>query len=237
MNTCRPAAPAANVAKVADWLRLFIAPGQVTELRALNYTTEQDGRYAHTVVGYYDHDHLGEMAGAALRLTRDAEGVYFVPNLVSPDLLARAVNRTRKAKKGEAVTDGDILRRRWVLVDADPQRPAGISSTEQEKAAAWEAIQAAGELLAAHGITRTVLADSGNGYHRLVPVDLPADDGGMVRLLLQSLAARLDTPNVKIDTAVYNPARICKLYGTWSRKGDDMPERPHRQSRVLEVSE
>jgi len=27
---------------------------------------------------------------------------------------------------------------------------------------------------------------------------------------------------------VFNPARICKLYGTLSRKGDSTPERPHR---------
>jgi hypothetical protein len=40
---------------------------------------------------------------------------------------------------------------------------------------------------------------------------------------------------VKIDQTVYNPARICKVPGTWARKGDDIPERPHRQSRLVEV--
>ena len=31
------------------------------------------------------------------------------------------------------------------------------------------------------------------------------------------------------------PARITKLYGTMTRKGDHTPERPHRRSRILEI--
>src|SRR5690606_16534917 len=37
--------------------------------------------------------------------------------------------------------------------------------------------------------------------------------------------------------AVHNAARIWKLYGTTTRKGDDTPERPHRRSEVLHVPE
>jgi hypothetical protein len=38
-----------------------------------------------------------------------------------------------------------------------------------------------------------------------------------------------------VDTAVHNPARIWKLYGTLSAKGDNTPERPHRMARILEA--
>jgi hypothetical protein len=38
-----------------------------------------------------------------------------------------------------------------------------------------------------------------------------------------------------VDTANANPARIWKLYGTCSRKGDHTPERPHRRARLLSV--
>jgi hypothetical protein len=34
---------------------------------------------------------------------------------------------------------------------------------------------------------------------------------------------------------VFNPARIWKLYGTIARKGDSLPDRPHRLARVLDV--
>jgi hypothetical protein len=79
------------------------------------------------------------------------------------------------------------------------------------------------------------LIDSGNGYYLLYRIDLPADDGGLVKRVLLALAQRFDTDAVKIDPAVFNPARICKVPGTWARKGDNTPERPHRESRLLEV--
>ena len=41
--------------------------------------------------------------------------------------------------------------------------------------------------------------------------------------------------DVDIDLTVYNPARICKLYGTMARKGDSTVDRPHRRSCILET--
>lgn len=41
----------------------------------------------------------------------------------------------------------------------------------------------------------------------------------------------------KIDTAVYNPSRITKLYGTIAAKGAHTPERPHRQSCIIRYPE
>ena len=40
---------------------------------------------------------------------------------------------------------------------------------------------------------------------------------------------------VEIDTSVFNASRITKLYGTITRKGADTEERPHRQSRILDI--
>ena len=79
------------------------------------------------------------------------------------------------------------------------------------------------------------MADSGNGYHLLYRIDLPAADGGLVERVLKSLAARFDNEHVKIDQSVYNPARICKLPGTMARKGDHTEARPHRRAKLLEV--
>src|SRR5256885_985310 len=76
-------------------------------------------------------------------------------------------------------------------------------------------------------------ADSGNGYHLLYPVDLPAKDGGLVKAVLRSLAGRFDEEGVKVDTTVFNAARLTKLYGTRACKGENTLERPHRWTRVL----
>jgi hypothetical protein len=233
--TRRQAAPEVNAGRVADWLRLFVAPGQVTELRVIGHTRDPEGRWRKTLSGYFDHEHLGDMARLALQHTAHAEGVYFIPNPVNPDLLARAANRVREGREGDQTADKDVLARRWLYVDADPVRPAGISSTAEEKQAAWEVIGRVGDYLERQGIgAGTVLADSGNGYHLHLPVDLPRDDGGTARELLACLADRFDTERVKIDRKVFNPARICKLYGTLARKGDSTPDRPHRRAAVID---
>ena len=85
------------------------------------------------------------------------------------------------------------------------------------------------------GLAKPILADSGNGYHLLYRIDLPCDDGGLVKDLLNSLAKRFDNDRVKIHTNVFNPGRITKLYGTIARKGDSIRERPHRRTGILNV--
>lgn len=222
----------AAVTEVADNLRLFVKPGQVTELRALDVT--EDGRWPATVAGWFDHAHLDDMAAEAVRLQRHAVGVYFVPNPIIPAILARCGNKVKQVKDAKLTKDAEIERRHWLLIDADPIRPDGISSTDEEKAAAWEMIQGVKEWMWAHyDHTEPVLADSGNGYHLLYPVDWPASATEKAKAVLHEVADKWDNPQVKIDRKVFNAARIVKLYGTASRKGDSTPERPHRQSKVI----
>ena len=189
----------------------------------------------HVEAGFFDADHLADMAKVALQVTRAAKGVYFTLNPLNPDLLARRCNRIDWANEGELAKDKDVLGRRWLLVDADPVRDPLISSTEEEKAAALQTVGAVREFLRSRDWPDPVLADSGNGYHLLYRVDLPADDGGRVERVLKALAARFDSGRVKIDQKVFNPSRICKLPGTLARKGDHTPSRPHRRARLVEV--
>ncbi len=228
-----PASDAARVAQLAGWLRLFVAPGQVTELRVPKARQKHGG--ARTVSGFFDGDHLDQMAAEALRLEASADGVYFVLNPVVPALLARRCNRVDIADQGDGTSDKDIVRRHWLLIDADPVRPAKISSTDEEKRWALDAVMAVYEHLRGRDWPVPVLADSGNGYHLLYRIDLPTEDGGVVERCLKALAARFDSDRVKIDQSVFNPSRITKLYGTLSGKGDDTPDRPHRRSQILEA--
>jgi hypothetical protein len=221
------------IVTVTAWLRLFVEPGQVTELRALK-VRERSYRPM-TVAGFYDPEHLADMAKEALSLTRRAEGVYFTLNPLNPALKGRCANRAVTAEDGFCAGDRDVLCRRWLLIDTDPVRPKGVSASEAEKARALEVGLAIRDCLRRRGWPEPVRGDSGNGGHLLYRADLPADDGGLLRRVLLALAARFNTPEVHLDATVFNPARICKLYGTLARKGDNIPERPHRQSLILEV--
>ena len=41
--------------------------------------------------------------------------------------------------------------------------------------------------------------------------------------------------HAKVDRTTFNAARICCVHGTIKRKGSDIPEQPHRASRLLYV--
>jgi hypothetical protein len=227
--------PTCAVKQIASALRHVLEPGQVTELRAVGVRTpEYRGR--HVEAGFFDSDHVEAMASEALRLTKYAQGVYFTLNPLHPDIVHRCYNRVRVAGEGELAKDEHVLYRRWLFVDTDAERRfSDISTTDAEKGSAWETIQAIRDHLRGRGWPGPILADSGNGFHLLYRVDLPADDGGLVQRALQALAKRFDTDKVTVDTSVCNPARICKFPGTVARKGDSTPQRPHRTARFLEV--
>ena len=87
------------------------------------------------------------------------------------------------------------------------------------------------------GWPEPIVADSGNGGHLMYAIDLPAEDGGLVERCLNSLAARFSDEMVTIDTSVFNPARIWKLYGTAACKGDHTTDRPHRMSWIVSTGE
>jgi P4 family phage/plasmid primase-like protien len=234
------AAPAygRDVLLAAEALRAarLIVPGQVVELRALKVSLPSY-RKEHTRAGYFDEDHLEAMVAAGLELAKCSRGAYFTPNPLTRALLSRRCNRMDVADSGSQASDADVIRRRVLLIDADPQQPADISATDEEKAQAREVIEAVRGYLLSVGFPPMTLADSGNGFHLLPLIDLPNDDPSreLVRNALAALDAKFGTPAVKIDPKVFNAARITKLYGTIACKGDSTPERPHRISGLLDV--
>jgi replicative DNA helicase len=221
------------VPQMTTWLRMFIARGQVVELRALDVVTPYYRR-PHVVAGFFDFEHLEEIVQHALKLSENAKGSYFTLNPLNPDLLSRRHNRIGDAQN-EMACDKDVLKYRWILLDVDPQRISGVSATNAEKARAWERILDIRRYLHEQRWPDSILADSGNGYHLLYPVDLPARDSDLVKRVLNALGERFDDESVKIDRSVFNLSRITKVYGTKSRKGDDSPERPHRWTSILDV--
>lgn len=219
-----------KITEILKSLQLIIEPGQVTELRALDVVS-QNYRMPHTISGYFDD--LDKLAGAAAQIP-PAKGIYFVPNPVNPSLLARAANRLRAVGKEPTTSDTDIVARRWLLIDADPIRPAGISSSNAEHELALKKVQEIRDALSIKEWPRPLTGDSGNGGHLLYRIDLPANDDGLVQQCLEVLAFQFNDQQVTIDLKVFNPARIWKLYGTWACKGDSTTDRPHRLSRLLE---
>ena len=201
--------------------------GDVVELRALG--TERG-----TQSGYFDTDHRDELIEAAMRLSGDAAGVYLTLNPVTRDCLARAANRTVPYAK-HATGVAEITRLHWLLIDTDPERPSGISATDQEHDAALQRACDIRDALVGQGWPSPIYSDSGNGGHLLYRIDLPIEDASLIKSVLKELHRKFGDKVVAIDTTVFNASRISKLYGTLACKGDSLRERPHRLARTLEV--
>ncbi|QYZ80127.1 hypothetical protein E2N92_12165 [Methanofollis formosanus] len=214
-------------------LAALFPAGGVVEVRALA------DRFTHS--GYFDD--FAKLASAAEALDADPEvkGTYVTLNVVDPALLARRANRVkmRLTRSDPTTADADILRRRWLPIDLDPVRPSGVSATDAEHEAAIERAETIARWLAEQGFPDPIKADSGNGAHLLYAIDLANDEAAaaLVKGVLATLDALFSDEVVTVDTANFNAARIWKLYGTTSRKGDHTVERPHRRAKILAVPE
>ena len=192
------------------------------------------GKYK-TVSGYFQDPEQLALAVARAERCR-YPGIYATINPVTPALLARSNHKLRPYAEN-TTSDADIVCRRRMLVDFDPRRPAGISSSDPEHTAALGlARQVRGELLN-EGWPEPIFADSGNGAHLLYRIELPNDAAAtdLIKRCLQALAARFNTDLVTVDESTFNASRISKIYGTTARKGDDTEDRPHRLSEILEL--
>jgi hypothetical protein len=201
---------AADLDEVRRAVPILFAPGERHEIRSL-----PGGRCR--VVSSDDVD-------GAVEAIAELDGtLYFSLNPIVPD-----------AQRAKAST---VAHRRWLLIDVDTSRPADVSSTEAEKSKASEVVDAFLEGLGAAGWPRPIIADSGNGWHGLYRIDLPNDklSHALLKSVLANLSKRYSTDHAKIDTSVYDAPRICKLPGTWSRKGPDTIERPHRRAAIMYV--
>jgi len=217
--------------EITRTLSLLFAPGQIVEVRAIT----EEGMAS----GYFDDPGALTAAVAPLDVTGTA-GVYVTLNEVNPALLSRRANRIkmRLSKKDATTADTDIVRRRWFPVDIDPVRPSGVSSTDEEhQATLVRAAEVAAYLGRERGWPAPIMADSGNGAHLLYRIDMPNDEAcrDLVKRCLEVLDVLFSNRASTIDTANFNAARIWKLYGTVSRKGDHTADRPHRRASLIDA--
>ena len=218
--------------EITHALRLWFQVGDVFEVRVLD-AVSADYRREHIESGYFDYEHISDVPEALKRLL-SFRGVYVTVNPVNPDLLARAVNRLRPAGRNPTTADTDIVRRRWLLIDCDPRRASGVSSSNSEHESALAKAREIRDGLSSLGWADPIMNDSGNGAQLMYRIDLPADDGELVRRVIGEIA-KASSEQVAIDTSVHNPARIWRLPGTMNCKGDSIPERPHRMAKLLEA--
>lgn len=136
----------------------------------------------------------------------------------------------------KAFSDASIAERRFILLDFDPKRESGVSSTDDEKKAAFNLKNEVKDYLVSKRLVNLIEADSGNGLHILIPITEGVDAESSkddTRKFLRLLAKKFNDEKVDLDTSVGNASRITKLYGTIADKGKNTKERPHRNSKLI----
>lgn len=198
--------------------------GQVFEVRIIQSKKVLSGYFR-------DADTLLKALG-----TVDLRGanVYLTLNKVNDALFARQQSERFLAGM-QSTNDKDIEGYCWLFIDLDPVRASGISASDQELKAATDLARKIYAYLHDLGFAEPVKALSGNGAHLLYSIGLARNDENeaLVKNCLEALALMFDTDAVKVDVSNYNPARVCKLYGTLAQKGTSTQDRPHRPARIL----
>lgn len=213
---------------ITNTLDTIMASGDVVEVRILKTPKG-------TISGYYN-DYKKLSTDVAKYVGK--HDIYFTINPTKDELLARCNNRLAEYAK-QTTTDNDIKQLHHILIDIDPIRASGISSTDAEKKAAMQIIKEIVKDLVSEEFPKPVVADSGNGYHLLLPIDLEnsAENVAIIKEFLTTLDFLYSNEQAQVDVTTYNPSRIVKLYGTTACKGDNTPDRPHRDSKILKVPE
>lgn len=219
-----------DYAELEASLSAFVTPGQTFEVRLIHKSgRRRDG-------GYFDHP--AHAATAIVALQEPYAGIYFTPNPVVPDLAARSYNRiTPWIGEGSSTMDPDVLERNWLLVDVDPIRPAGISSTDEQLANAFKVARTLANMLELEGWPTPFINASGNGAHVMYRIKEPNNEfvRDEVQKLLKILNERFKDHGCEIDRTTFNAARIWRIPGTWARKGDSIPDRPHRKAYIVQA--
>ncbi len=219
-----------------DVFEIFVRPGETVEVRipkVYGKSVAWGGGFAKgTVSGYFDnHTAFCEAVKQADKYPHG--GIYFTLQVIDPRLIGRAFNRLKPSDL--TTSDNNVIAYRWLPIDIDPVRPAGVSASDNELEQSLALRDEVAErIIRKFNFPEPIRAMSGNGGHLLFRLDdVPVADQskGFVKDTLEGVAAACDTETVKIDVKVFNPARIWKLYGTTARKGDNIPAGQYRQAR------
>ena len=222
-----------NEQQIRRWWEIFNPYSRLVEVRLLGKATFS-GYFTNvdTLIGQLRPllDHNNYQYYGALQ-------AYFTLNEINADLYSREQHDVFVKKPKSTTTDGDIICRRWVLIDLDPSRSAGISASEEEFEKAHLKAVSLYKYLIEQGFHEPLITRSGNGWHLYLPCDMPNDDSHneLIKRFLQALSNMFSGDGVDIDEKVFNPARIDKLIGTWAKKGSDTKERPWRIAEIVKV--
>ena len=216
-----------NEATIRQFYDIFKDNHELVEIRVLDPNTRK------TYSGYFTDI---ETLLSAIK-PYDKCALYFTLNKIDDACYSREQHDKISTKVKATTSDNEILSRKWCLIDVDCEKPSDTNSTNEEKELAKVVVNNVYKFLRDEGFEKPIICDSANGYHLLYKQDMQSTPANteVMKKFLQVLDMYFSNEKVKIDCSTYNASRICKLYGTYSRKGSNTKDRPQRMSYILQV--
>lgn len=211
--------------EIYKWWKLFKDEKDLVEVRIL-------GKKSFS--GYYKD--IDKLIADIERFDNDPEEqIYFTLNYVNEGCYGRAQHEKLIMSPKSTTTDADIVGRKFVLIDLDPERTSNVNSSDEELYYARKKAADIYNFLLANGFNEPIVCASGNGIHVVIPcrIGVSPETDNLIKRFLLALSMLFSDDKVKVDEKVFNRARISKLYGTTAKKGANIPERPWRMSRIL----
>lgn len=219
-----------NEEEIRKAISIFHPDGQLFEIRLVEDKWNAAGVFA-------DADTLiRELQSARIRT---GANVYMTLNDLHDACFSRKHSNHFIEYAAPTVGDNDIIGYSWLLVDVDPKRPAGTSSSAEELKGSRETAKRILEYLKNRGWEAPIVCHSGNGTHLVYKIALEnnPERKTLIQNVLKTLNMLFADGKMDIDLSTFNPSRICKLYGTVARKGASTESRPHRMSKIVHVPE
>jgi len=215
-------------------IKLLHPDGELFEIRLIN------GSY--NASGYFTSAFRAIRALQSFQAGWNKEGearhsnIFITLNPVNPACYSRRQHDMLVEKVKPTTNDTEIIAFHWFLIDLDPKRISGVSSSNEELQLAFTKAKEIHDFLESKGWKAPIQAMSGNGCHLVYRFDEPntPENIDLCEKALKALQAKFGDDTIDIDITVFNPSRICKLWGTIAQKGTNTPERPHRKAYIMD---
>lgn len=215
-----------NVQEIRKAISIMKPGGQIFEIRII-YENKK------VFSGYFDDAEI--LIKELEKQNKSNCNIYITLNALNDACFDRSQKNKFEYNSKATTSDNDVVGIEWLMVDLDPKRPAGTSSTNEQIEKAKKLGNEIFDYLRKIGFERPLVASSGNGVHLLYRVNLKnsRDNVQLLEKSLKTLNILFGNDDIDVDMKNFNPSRICKLYGTMAQKGTSTDKRPHRISFII----
>lgn len=223
------------IEEIKKTLDVFRTDNGLIEVRVLNM---MNGGENYSAIFDNDDDLIREVK----QFDKEPYNFYFIFNELK-DATKGMVQINHFVKRASAIKDNNIKFLRWLMCDLDPIREGGvkdISSNEEEFENAHKRMVDVYRFLKDVGFSEPVICKSGNGYHamyRLDNLEPSKENTDYIKDFFNFMSLKFTDEKVDFDTKNSNAARLTKFYSSTARKGANISERPHRESKIIKIPE